>query len=122
MTKLITAFTTPAPLYPGFINISREDDGSVVLLMRGDPNVREDSSYICGYAADKDKPGRCTPGDANCNNYCNQAPQLGPMVDQPKACTQTYCGEVVSVRLTAAEWQELLHNLLTSAAAEPVAV
>jgi hypothetical protein len=25
----------------------------------------------------------CHPGDANCNNYCNLAPQKGPMADAP---------------------------------------
>jgi len=24
----------------------------------------------------------CHPGDANCNNYCNMAPQKGPMADK----------------------------------------
>lgn len=25
----------------------------------------------------------CRPGDANCNNYCNRAPQKGPMAAYP---------------------------------------
>ena len=25
----------------------------------------------------------CHPGDAICNNYCNMAPQKGPMADMP---------------------------------------
>lgn len=40
--------------------------------------------YICGYARDKGQPGRCTPGDEHCNNYCNMAPEKGPMQRSPK--------------------------------------
>lgn len=111
MSKLIAAYTTLAPLYPGYINFSRDDDGSVVISMRGDPRVR-DAAYICSNPSDRGKPGRCLPGDENCNNYCNMAPQKGPMQDHPKPCTQTFEGETVTVRLTAAEWGELFHALL----------
>lgn len=45
-------------------------------------------SYICGYASDKGAPGRCTPGDDRCNNYCNLAPTKGPMQPHPA----TYMG------------------------------
>lgn len=34
-------------------------------------------SMICGVD--------CHPGDAVCNNYCNLAPQKGPMQDHPPA-------------------------------------
>lgn len=40
-------------------------------------------AYICGYETDKGKPGRCTPGDAHCNNYCNMAPEKGSMQSVP---------------------------------------
>ncbi|WP_274626591.1 hypothetical protein [Arvimicrobium flavum] len=110
MSKLIGAYTTMAEIYPGYINVSQEDDGTVVVTMRGDP-AKRDGAYVCGHASDKGKPGRCTPGDAHCNNYCNLAPQKGPMVDAPKPCTQTFSGETVSVRLTAAEWAALLTEL-----------
>lgn len=111
MSKLIAASTTMAPIYPGYVNFSREDDGSVTVITRGDPEVAEDRAYICGYARDKGQPGRCTPGDENCNNYCNMAPQKGPMQDRPKPCTQTFEGKTVSVRLTADEWKELVAGI-----------
>lgn len=106
----IAAYTTLAPIYPGYVNVSREDDGAVVIRVRGDPTIR-DGAYICGYAPDKGKHGRCTPGDEYCNNYCNMAPQKGPMQDAPLPCTQVIEGATTAVRLTSAEWANLLLNL-----------
>lgn len=45
------------------------------------PDVEK--TYVCGYASDKGQPGRCTPGDDRCNNYCNMAPAKGPMQPHP---------------------------------------
>ncbi|WP_136617081.1 MULTISPECIES: hypothetical protein [Mesorhizobium] len=112
MAKLMAAFTTLGPIYPGFVNVSRNDDGSVTIYVRGDPEVRADSAYICGHAVDKGKPGRCTPGDQHCNNYCNLAPEKGPMVDHPASCSQTYEGKTAAVRLSAEEWVRLFSELL----------
>jgi hypothetical protein len=114
MNKLIGAFTTLAPVYPGYINVSQEVGGAVVITMRGDPIIR-DGAYICGNPSDKGKPGRCLPGDENCNNYCNMAPQKGPMQDHPKPCVQTFEGKTVSVRLTAEEWAALSAELAKEA-------
>ncbi|MER8394100.1 hypothetical protein NKH10_19610 [Mesorhizobium sp. M1340] len=111
MRKLLGALTTLGPIYPGYVNVSRDDDDSVVVTVRGDPEVRADSIYICGYAADKGAHGRCTPGDDRCNNYCNLAPQKGPMQDRPSPCSQTYEGKTATVRLSPAEWAELLKGL-----------
>ncbi|MER9376020.1 hypothetical protein [Mesorhizobium sp. M0491] len=111
MPKLIAAYTTLEPIYPGFANVSRNDDGSVVIYVRGNPEVRTDSGYICGFAADKGMPGRCTPGDDACNNYCNMAPQKGPMVDRPAPCTQTSEGKAATLRLMGDEWEKLLAGL-----------
>jgi hypothetical protein len=110
MPKLITAYTTLEPIYPGFVNVSRDDDGSVVLYVRGNPETR-DGAYICGFAADKGKPGRCTPGDHACNNYCNMAPDKGPMVDSPAPCTQTFEGKAATLRLSADAWETVLAGL-----------
>lgn len=112
MPKLIAAYTTLAPIYPGYVNISRDDDSSVVIYVRGDPEVRAESVYICGHAVDKGKPGRCTPGDEACNNYCNLAPEKGPMVDHPASCSQTYEGKTAAVKLSAEEWVRLFSELL----------
>ena len=106
----IAAYTTLAPIYPGYVNVRREDGGSVIITVRGDPTVR-DGEYICGRASDKGAHGRCTPGDDHCNNYCNMAPQKGPMQDHPLPCQQTLCGETVTLRLTSAEWADLLRDL-----------
>lgn len=110
MSKLISACTTLAPSYPGYINISRADDGAVVIIVRGDPTVR-DGCYVCGHASDIGKPGRCTPGDGHCNNYCNMAPQKGPMVDAPLPCSQTIEGKTAVVKLSADEWTKLVGEL-----------
>lgn len=37
MTDLIVAHTKLDPAYPGYINITRQDDGRVVVIVRGDP-------------------------------------------------------------------------------------
>lgn len=37
MRKYIAACTTMAPSYPGYVNFSHDDDGSVVVITRGDP-------------------------------------------------------------------------------------
>lgn len=105
--ELIGAYTKPGCDYPGYVNASREGD-RIVLTVRGDPTVRENASYICGYAEDRGKPGRCSPGDENCNNYCNSAPEKGPMQDHPKPCTQIYEGETVTVSLTEDEFAAVL--------------
>jgi hypothetical protein len=107
MTDCIAAYTKRDQIFPGYVNASREDDGTVVVTVRGDPKT-VDGIYICGHSLDRGRPGRCTPGDQSCNNYCNMAPEKGPMQDAPLPCQQTYSGETVSVRLTADEWARLL--------------
>ncbi|MBZ9683191.1 hypothetical protein LB531_21265 [Mesorhizobium sp. CO1-1-2] len=111
MPKLIAAYTTMEPLYPAFVNISRDDDGSVVIYVRANPETHADRVHICGYAADKGKPGRCTPGDERCNNYCNMAPDKGPMADRPTPSSQTFVGNTAAARLTGDEWEKLLGAL-----------
>lgn len=107
MTKLVHAMTKMNSPYPGYVNVSCEDDGTFVLTVRGDPSSRE-GCYVCGYASDKGQPGRCTPGDAHCNNYCNMAPEKGPMQKHPLGCTQVLCGDTANVRLSAAEFEDLV--------------
>lgn len=108
MTKeLIGAYTKMSGSYPGYINASRDGE-RVVLMVRGDPDVLENRAFICGFARDKGQPGRCTPGDENCNNYCNSAPEKGPMQDHPKPCTQVFEGKTVTVSLSADEWKAVL--------------
>lgn len=107
---LINAHTNPG-LNPGYINFTRQADGTVSVILRGDPTKFE-GAYICGYAADRGKPGRCTPGDVSCNNYCNMAPEKGPMQATPAACSQVRSGETVSLTLSAADYEALIAGLV----------
>lgn len=112
MTKLIGAHTNLNSVYPGYINFTREDDGTVSVYLRGDPSTRE-GVYVCGYSCDKGQPGRCTPGDQHCNNYCNMAPEKGQMRPAPLECTQVICGETVKLTLSAADFAALVAGLAT---------
>ncbi|MER9912808.1 hypothetical protein NKJ71_19470 [Mesorhizobium sp. M0050] len=105
----VAAYTKRDQLFPGYVNVTNDERG-VVVTVRGDPKTI-DGAYICGHAHDRGRPGRCTPGDQSCNNYCNMAPEKGPMQDAPLACKQTHCGETVSVRLSVDEWTTLLKDL-----------
>lgn len=105
------AHTNSDPIYPGYINFTREDDGTVSVHLRGDPKVLEDRFYICGHARDKDQHGRCTPGDDRCNNYCNMAPSKGAMQPKPAPCTQVICGNTVKLTLAAADFEKLIGEL-----------
>ena len=46
MSKYLNAHTNRDPSYPGFINFSREDDGSVSVIVRGDPSTHEGCSHV----------------------------------------------------------------------------
>ncbi|ODM71661.1 hypothetical protein [Bradyrhizobium elkanii] len=110
MSKTIFAHTNLNALYPGYINFTREADGSVSVHLRGDPSV-VDGVYVCGYARDKGQPSRCTPGDDRCNNYCNMAPQKGAMQEHPAACVQVICADVEKLTLSAADFEALVAGL-----------
>lgn len=110
MNKTIAAYTKAGAEYPGYVNATREDDGTVSLTVRADPQKRE-GCFICGHASDKGKLGRCTPGDDNCNNYCNMAPQKGPMQDAPLPCTQIFEGDTSVIALSADEWDALVRDI-----------
>jgi len=108
MTKeLVGAYTKRDPSYPGYVNVSRDGD-TVTLIVRGDPTKHENAGYICAYAHEKGQLGRCTPGDEHCNNYCNMAPEKGPMQDHPKRCDQVSEGKTVAVSFTNDEWAAVL--------------
>lgn len=108
--ECLAAYTKLGSNYPGYVNVSREQDGAIAVTVRADPKVH-DGCYVCGHAKDKGAHGRCTPGDEHCNNYCNMAPQKGPMQDAPLPCTQVIEGATATVRLSAAEWQSLNSEL-----------
>ena len=110
MSNLIAAHTNFDPTYPGYINFTRENDGTVSVYLRGDP-VIVSGCYVCGYAGDKGKPGRCTPGDTHCNNYCNLAPEKGQMQKHPADCSHTKAGETTKLTLSSAAFETLVAEM-----------
>jgi len=106
-SKCIAAHTNLDPSYPGYINFTRENDGTVTAILRGDPS-KVDGRYVCVDARNKGRPGRCTPGDDRCNNYCNLAPQKGPMQRSPADCSQVREGTFASIKLSGADFDALI--------------
>ena len=103
MSALIGAYTAISGSYPEYINVSRDGD-DVVVTIREAPTVH-DGVYVCAH---KPGPGACTAGGPTCNNYCNMAPEKGPMVDHPLPCTHTICGKDAKIRLPIAEWRAIV--------------
>lgn len=91
--------------YPPYVSINRLENGDVEVTVRAAP-TEYDGVYVCGFN-DKDDhdPGRCVPGGPTCNNYCNMAPQKGPMQAHPKRCHHVKEGATVSYVVPAAEWK-----------------
>jgi len=88
------------PSYPGFISINGDESGNVVVTIRESPTVR-DSVYICSHESG---PGKCTAGGPTCNNYCNMAPQKGPMQDRPLPCQQVLEGKQATFTIPKSHW------------------
>lgn len=110
MSKCLTAYTKLDQIYPGYINFTREKDGTVSVHLRGDPEVK-DGCYVCAYSSQKGEYGRCTPGDQHCNNYCNMAPEKGPMQPSPKDLQVVQCGATVKLSLSSSEFNRLFADL-----------
>ena len=106
MKNLIFAHTNFDAIYPGYVNISPAEEGAVKIIIRGDPTKRM-ACYICGYAKDKGAHGRCTPGDEHCNNYCNMAPEKGPMQKHPAPCEQISAGDITTLQISAQVFEDL---------------
>lgn len=90
---------------PGYLSINRLPTGEVAVTLRSSPTVRE-GVHVCAYGRDAG-PGRCTPGGPTCNNYCNMAPEKGPMQDSPMAATHIDAGVQASLTLPAEQWAKL---------------
>lgn len=101
MKTTLFAWTAPGANYPAYVNATLDGD-EVVVTVRAAPTVRE-GVYVCAHARDAG-PGRCVAGGPTCNNYCNMAPEKGPMQDSPLRCTHTDEGKTVAVRLPASAW------------------
>lgn len=106
--ELRAAYTKLDETYPGYINVSENESG-ITIVIRGDPK-KVSGSLICGYARDYGQPGRCTPGDELCNNYCNHDTSQ-PMPDRPGLCEQTLEGPTAQVTFTHREWQQIARQL-----------
>lgn len=112
MPKNIFAYTAPGGNYPEYISVNETDDPDLIsVTVRSKPAVRA-GVYICGYARDKGHPGRCTPGDERCNNYCNMAPEKGKMADSPLPCHQVEEGSQAVITLTIGQTEELAGAIL----------
>lgn len=104
MRDNIFAYTGPTgPGYPAYVSINRLENGDVEVTVRGAPNVYE-GSRICAYKHQAGEAGRCTPGDAYCNNYCNMAPEKGPMQDHPLRCQHVKEGPIAVCVVPKEQW------------------
>lgn len=103
MDENLFAYTAPGSLLPGYVSINRTPSGDVSVTVRAEPKIY-DGVHICAYARDKGKPGRCTAGDDRCNNYCNMAPEKGPMQRSPAPCKHVDPGAQATFVVPAAEW------------------
>lgn len=92
------AHTKGSITFPGFLNL-KQDGEDFILTVRGDPKEYRGIA-VCGV--------NCLPGGPLCNNYCNLAPQKGPMQKGPVAMDHVKCGEQVQLRLTREEAQAWL--------------
>ena len=106
MNGFIFAHTEVGSSFPGYMNFTKLEDGRVQLIVRSPAKVTT-GAYLCGHAEDKGKHGRCTPGDENCNNYCNKASGKGPMANKPKDCETVRMGETARIIISAADFDTL---------------
>lgn len=109
MRQTLCAFTPPEPAYPPYFNVERDGEEAIITV-RSAPTIRE-GIRICSHTPG---PGRCVAGGAGCNNYCNMAPQLGPMQDGPERCSHTDCGPTASMRMPIERFRAELEAALAA--------
>ena len=112
MPKNIHAFTALGGSYPEYISVNETDDPNLFTITVRSPPTVEKGAYVCGHARDKGQPGRCTAGDERCNNYCNMAPQKGPMVDHPAPCEHVREGSSAMITLTMPQIDMLAGDIM----------
>ncbi len=100
------AYTALSGSMPGFVSINRNATGDVEVSVRAAPSVKQ-GVHVCAQARDAGA-GRCVAGGSTCNNYCNMAPENGPMQDHPMPCTHVDAGVHASFVVPAAEWARFL--------------
>lgn len=113
MKNLSTAWTAPEGSYPPYFNAT-QDGEEVLITVRAAP-TQFDGVYVCANPGDGG-PGRCVAGGPTCNNYCNMAPEKGPMADAPLPCTHIKEGVSASVRMPLAVWVHLVAQMSGQAA------
>lgn len=112
MPTNIYAHTAPGSSYPEYISVNETDDPDKFTVTVRSAPTRQQGSYICGYARDKGQPGRCTPGDEHCNNYCNMAPEKGKMADAPLPCEHVTEGPTAIVTLSMAQIDQMSGDIM----------
>lgn len=96
---------------PGFFRVRSFQDGSVLIAIRKKPVHEKKGFYVCSYERDKGRPGRCTPGGSRCNNYCNMAPEKGPVAAHPMPYLEEREGDSIQLVLEKEEWEKLLEEV-----------
>lgn len=91
----IFAYTAPGCDYPGYVSFNRTAEGDVSVTVREAP-TEVDGSRVCGVT--------CRPGGEHCNNYCNMAPEKGPMQDHPQRHKFWREGKSSTFVVPASEW------------------
>lgn len=100
----IFAYTAPEGSYPGYVSINRLDNGDIEVTVRAAPTIR-DGVHICANLRDEG-PGRCVVSGPTCNNYCNMAPEKGPMQPHPMPFKHVIEGAQASLVIPADQWDD----------------
>ena len=102
MNDNIFAYTAPGAGFPGYVSINRLENGDVEVTVREAGTVHEGIN-ICR-SERNDMPGNCYPGGPTCNNYCNRAPEKGPIQDRAAPCVYNKPGGTASFIIPAEKW------------------
>ncbi|MBJ7440559.1 MAG: hypothetical protein JHD35_16235 [Sphingopyxis sp.] len=102
MTTNLIAITHAVPVYPGYLSINREDDGSVTVHLRGAP-LHHDTMRACGKS--------CFPGQAGCNNWCGYNADGGRPAN-PEGIDVISPGETVTLKIKGSDWDAAIAGLL----------
>ncbi len=107
MSENIFAYTAPGSNFPGFVSINRLPNGDVSVSVRAAGTGPHKGSRVCRHR--KDATGYdCYPGGPHCNNYCNMAPQKGPMQDHPEQIEYYKPGDQSEFTVPADEWAKFI--------------
>lgn len=99
----IFAYTAPGTTYPGYVSINRDANGDVSVTVRSAGTGPHKGVRVCRNRADA-TGWDCYPGGPGCNNYCNMAPQKGPMQDRPESIEYYKEGVTSEFTVPASEW------------------